>query len=129
MDFQTAVRICLKEKYATIAGRARRSEYWWFFLFVFLCNLVLGIVDAILFGEAQVLQALFSLAILVPAVCVGGRRMHDTGRSAWWLLLVLIPLVGSLILLFMFAQKGTDGPNEYGPDPLAGDQGTAARSG
>lgn len=129
MDFQTAVRTCLKEKYATIAGRARRSEYWWFFLFVLLCNLVLSIVDAILFGEAQIVQALFSLAVLVPGVCAAGRRMHDTGRSAWWLLLVLIPLVGSLILLFMFAQKGTDGPNEYGPDPLAGEPGSAAAHG
>ncbi|MEQ8481125.1 MAG: DUF805 domain-containing protein [Hoeflea sp.] len=119
MDFQTAVRTCLKEKYATIDGRARRSEYWWFFLFVFLCNLVLGIVDAILFGEAQVLQGIFSLAILVPAVCVAGRRLHDTGRSAWWLLICFIPVVGGLVLIWWFIQKGEEGANAFGADPLA----------
>lgn len=119
MDFQTAVRTCF-QKYATISGRARRSEYWWFVLFSLIGNLILGIVDAILFGDAQVLSAIFSLAILLPSICVAGRRLHDTGRSAWWLLLMLIPLIGFLVLLFWFIQKGTDGPNEYGPDPLAG---------
>ncbi|WP_417411248.1 DUF805 domain-containing protein [Hoeflea sp.] len=119
MDFQTAVRTCLQEKYATIAGRARRSEYWWFALFALIGNGVLGIIDAILFGDAQILSGLFSLAILLPSICVAGRRMHDTGRSAWWLLLCFIPLIGILVLLWWFIQKGTDGRNEYGPDPLA----------
>ncbi len=120
MDFQTAVRTCF-QKFATISGRARRSEYWWFILFLMLISLVLSLIDGFLFHDVQILSALFSLAIIIPTVCAGGRRLHDTGRSAWWLLIGLIPLVGSLVLLFFFAQKGTDGTNEYGPDPLAGE--------
>ncbi len=119
MDFQTAIRTCLQEKYATIDGRARRSEFWWFFLFVFLANTVLSIVDAILFGDAQIVGALFSLAVFVPAVCVAGRRLHDTGRSAWWLLISFVPVIGALVLIWWFIQRGADGANEYGPDPLA----------
>jgi uncharacterized membrane protein YhaH (DUF805 family) len=122
MDFQTAVRTCF-QKYATISGRARRSEYWWFALFLLIGNVVLNGVDAILFGgDTQILSAIFSLATIVPSVCAGGRRLHDTGRSALWLLIGLIPLVGFLVLLWWFVQKGTDGSNEYGPDPLAGEQ-------
>jgi nitronate monooxygenase len=122
MDFQTAVRTCF-QKYATISGRARRSEYWWFALFLLIGNVVLNGVDAILFGgDTQLLSAIFSLATIVPSVCAGGRRLHDTGRSAWWLLIGLIPLVGFLVLLWWFVQKGTDGSNEYGPDPLAGER-------
>ncbi|EDQ31530.1 putative membrane protein [Hoeflea phototrophica DFL-43] len=120
MDFQTAVRTCF-QKYATISGRARRSEYWWFFLFLMLVNLVLSLVDGVLFADKQILGGLFSLATIIPAVCAGGRRLHDTGRSAWWLLIGLIPIVGTLVLLFFFVQKGTEGSNEYGPDPLAGE--------
>jgi len=121
MDFQTAVRTCF-QKYATISGRARRSEYWWFALFLLIGNGVLSLVDTILFGDANVLSAIFSLATVVPSICAGGRRLHDTGRSAWWLLLGLIPLIGFLVLLWWFVQKGTDGANEFGPDPLAGDK-------
>lgn len=117
MDFQTAVKTCF-QKYATIEGRARRSEYWWFVLFAFIANIIFSLIDAILFGNAQVLAGIFGLAILLPSICVGARRLHDTGRSAWWLLLILIPLVGFLVLLWWFVQQGTDGANEYGPDPL-----------
>lgn len=120
MDFQTAVRTCF-QKYATISGRARRSEYWWFALFLLIGNGALSLVDTILFGDANVLSVLFSLATVVPSICAGGRRLHDTGRSAWWLLLGFIPLIGFLVLLWWFIQKGTDGSNEYGPDPLAGE--------
>ena len=120
MDFQTAVRTCF-QKYATISGRARRSEYWWFVLFLFAGNVVLGLVDQIVFGSAQVRSAIFGLTTLVPSICAAARRLHDTGRSAWWLLLIIIPLIGFLVLLWWFVQKGTDGSNEYGPDPLAGE--------
>ncbi len=119
MEFQTAVRTCF-QKYATISGRARRSEYWWFALFALIANIVLSIIDSIVFGDARVLSGIFSLVLLLPSICVAGRRLHDTGRSAWWLLLGLIPLIGFLVLIWWFIQKGTDGSNEYGPDPLAG---------
>lgn len=120
MDFQTAVRTCF-EKYATIAGRARRSEYWWFALFLLIGNLVAGLLDSVVFSDLQVLSTVFALGTLVPSICAGVRRLHDTGRSGWWMLLMFIPLIGFLVLLYWFVQKGTDGPNEFGPDPLAGE--------
>ena len=119
MDFQTAIAYLPAEE-NTHDRRARPAiGYWWFFLFVFLANTVLSIVDGILFGDAQVLGGIFSLAVLVPAVCVAGRRLHDTGRSAWWLLICFVPVVGALVLIWWFIQRGEDGANEYGPDPLA----------
>lgn len=118
MGFQDALRSVFA-KYATISGRAARSEYWWWILFVFLCNAVLGTVDRALFGaETQVLAGLFSLAVLLPSICVAGRRLHDRDRSAWWLLLWFIPFVGWLVLLYFYVMPGTPGPNRFGPDPL-----------
>lgn len=134
MDFQTAVRTCFS-RYATFSGRAPRSEFWWFFLFSVLSNTVVGILDSILFGHwfvghgymmgegASPLSALWSLVLLLPSLAVGARRLHDTGRSGWWLLLSLIPLIGMLVLLWWFTQAGDVDDNEYGPDPLRRDGG------
>ena len=120
MGFIEAIRICF-EKYVTISGRARRSEYWWWVLFTFLGNAVFGLLDEITFGGgASIFGALFALVTLLPTICVAGRRLHDRDMSAWWLLLVLIPVIGSLILLVIFLFRGTEGPNRFGPDPLGG---------
>jgi uncharacterized membrane protein YhaH (DUF805 family) len=120
MGFQDAIRTVFG-KYATISGRAARSEYWWWVLFIFLSSAVLGMVDRALFGrEVQVLGAIFSLATLLPSICVAGRRLHDRDMSAWWLLLWLIPVIGWLVLLYFYATPGTPGPNRFGPDPLGG---------
>jgi uncharacterized membrane protein YhaH (DUF805 family) len=120
MGFQDAIRSVFG-KYVTISGRAARSEYWWWFLFVFLSNGVLGLIDRALFGaEAQVLVAIFSLAVLLPSICVAGRRLHDRDMSAWWLLIGLVPLIGFLVLLYFYVMPGTPGPNRFGPDPLGG---------
>jgi uncharacterized membrane protein YhaH (DUF805 family) len=124
MSFQDAIRACFS-KYAEFSGRARRSEFWWFTLFTLLASAALGIVDRALFGVApdgqpvSVLNALFTLAVLLPAIAVGVRRLHDTDRSGWWYLLILIPVLGALVLIFLFAQTGSTGPNRFGPDPLA----------
>lgn len=124
MDFMTAVRTVLG-KYATFSGRARRSEYWWYALFTFATSIVLSIVDALLFGMTTqgqsigILSGLFSLAVLLPSIAVGVRRLHDLDKSGWWLLLVFIPILGVLVLLFFFVQRGTQGTNRFGPDPLA----------
>ncbi|WP_347312165.1 DUF805 domain-containing protein [Defluviimonas sp. SAOS-178_SWC] len=131
MDISTAVRTCFS-KYATFSGRARRAEFWWFALFNFAGNIVLNIVDGIIFGfghgmmggGGQPLSGLFSLAILLPSLAVAARRLHDTGRSGWWLLLILIPIVGFLVLIWWYATEGDKGPNEYGPDPMAGGEAT-----
>lgn len=121
MDFQAAIRSCFN-KYVTFSGRAPRSEYWFFVLFVFLLNIACGLVDNALFGydNVGVLGGIVSLAVFLPSLAVAIRRLHDLGRSGWWILLTLIPIVGIIILIVFYVQKGEDGPNEYGPDPLAG---------
>ena len=121
MGFQDAVRTCF-QKYVVISGRAARSEYWWWFLFLLLGNFVAGLIDSTIFGwgenAARIVGPIFGLAVFLPSLCVGGRRLHDRDMSAWWLLLLLIPIVGSLILLVIFLFPGTPGPNRFGPDPL-----------
>nr|WP_244598285.1 DUF805 domain-containing protein [Pseudohoeflea suaedae] len=103
-------------KYATFSGRARRPEYWWFVLFTFVTSLVFSVLDAMLFGmDVEPLSTIFSLAILIPSLAVGARRLHDVGRTGWWLLLGLIPIIGWIILIFWLAKRGDDHPNEYGP--------------
>jgi uncharacterized membrane protein YhaH (DUF805 family) len=125
MDFMTSVRTVLG-KYVTFSGRAQRSEYWWYALFTFVTSIVLSILDGILFGVTAagqsigILSGLFSLAVLLPSIAVGVRRLHDLDKSGWWLLLALIPILGFLVLLYFFIQRGTEGPNRFGPDPLAG---------
>jgi uncharacterized membrane protein YhaH (DUF805 family) len=104
--------------YVNFSDRACRSEYWFWFLFVIIGNLVtLGIDYAI---GIQIISSLFSLAVLLPGIAIAVRRLHDLDRSGWWILLVLIPLIGAIILLIWFVSKGTDGSNRFGPDRLAG---------
>ena len=123
MNFQDAIRTCFN-KYATFSGRARRSEFWWFFLFLLLGTILFSIIDGAIFGstvegqQISILGAIFSIAVILPSIAVGVRRLHDRDMSGWWYLLVLIPLLGALVLLYFFVQKGTDGPNRFGPDPL-----------
>jgi uncharacterized membrane protein YhaH (DUF805 family) len=124
MGFQDAVRTCF-QKYVTISGRARRAEYWWWILFIFLSNAVLGVADRALFGpDVQALGGIFGLATLLPSICVAGRRLHDRDMSAWWLLLWFIPVIGWLVLLWFYVTPGTPGPNRFGPDPLGPTGGT-----
>lgn len=123
MSFQDAIRTCFA-KYAIFSGRAPRSELWWFVLFTLLANFALGIVDQAIFGlspdgqPVSILGGLFSLAVLLPTIAVGVRRLHDLDRTGWWYLLIFIPVVGALVLVFFFVQRGTAGPNRFGPDPL-----------
>lgn len=98
----------LKDKYADFNGRATRSEYWWYSLFAFVLGIVLGILNI------KILTGLVGLALLVPNIAVGVRRLHDTGRSGWMLLLALIPLIGSLVLIYFFVQESKE-DNQYGP--------------
>ena len=103
-------------KYADFTGRARRKEFWMFVLFYFIVSIVLGIVDSII--GFQLLGLLFSLGSLIPSLAIGARRLHDTGRSGWWQLLYLIPLIG-LIIMIVFLVQDSHPDNEYGPNPKA----------
>jgi uncharacterized membrane protein YhaH (DUF805 family) len=118
MTFQDSVKSVLVTNYATFSGRARRSEYWWYVLFVFIASLVLGMVDKAVIG-AGILQGAFGLATFIPGIAVGVRRLHDRDRSGWWLLIGFVPLIGWLILIYWFATPGTAGENRFGPEPLA----------
>ncbi|MFJ5224894.1 DUF805 domain-containing protein [Streptomyces sp. NPDC088400] len=104
------------KKYAVFSGRARRKEYWMFVLFNFIIAIVLAIVDAVA-GASGVISGLYTLAMLIPSLAVGVRRLHDTGRSGWWLLIALVPLVGGIILLVFLASEGEQTSNAHGPNP------------
>lgn len=112
------------KKYAVFYGRAGRLEYWYFVLFNILITIGLGIIDNLAgtFNTATgsgLLGAVYALAVLVPSIAVAVRRLHDTGRSGWWLLIILIPIIGAIILLVFLAQRGDSGENAYGPPPKA----------
>jgi uncharacterized membrane protein YhaH (DUF805 family) len=118
MGFQDAVATCFRQ-YAVFEGRARRSEYWWFFLFNVLMQGATGLLDAALFGGGTgVVNGLYTLAVLLPGLGVAVRRLHDTGRSGWWLLVSLVPLLGFILLLIWFCKPGDIGPNRFGSDPV-----------
>ena len=115
MKFTEAVRTCF-QKYATFSGRARRSEYWFFTLFTSLANILLISI----FDEDSALVSLFSLAVFVPGLAVGVRRMHDIGRRGTAVLMILVPLVGWIIYLVWTAKDSQPGTNAYGPNPKTG---------
>jgi len=117
MDFATAAKTVLTQKYATFTGRAIRSEYWWYTLFIVIVAIVLALVDNLVLG-ASVLGGIWSLATLIPSIAVGVRRLHDLDKSGWWLLIALIPIIGGLVLLYWFCQPGTPGANQFGPPAI-----------
>lgn len=117
MSFTEAVKAGF-DNYANFNGRASRPEYWWWFLFAILVSIAANIIDAIL--GTGVLSILAGLALFLPGLAVGVRRLHDTNRSGWWLLIGLIPLIGLIVLIVFFVQDSDQGENQYGPSPVAG---------
>jgi len=114
------------KKYAEFTGRSRRKEYWMFFLLCMVVALVIGFVEGLLglsgmIGPYGPLSTLFLLAIVVPSIAVGIRRLHDTDRSGWWMLIAFVPIVGGIILLVFYVLEGTRGTNQFGPDPKGED--------
>lgn len=104
------------KKYAVFNGRARRKEYWMFVLFYILIYVGLFIVESLV-GSPGILVLIFALGLLVPSIAVSIRRLHDTDRSGWWILIGFVPLVGGIVLLVFMCLDGTAGTNQYGPDP------------
>lgn len=112
------------KKYAVFSGRAQRAEYWYFILFYILIFIGLSFIDGMtgsFSAEASMglFGGLYSLALLIPSLAVGVRRLHDTGRTGWWLLIGLIPLIGAIVLLVFFVQDSAPGENAYGANPKA----------
>ena len=114
----------LTDKYADFTGRARRAEYWWFVLMNFIVITAIAIVSLILYSVSDtlgvlgiVIYAVYALAVIVPGVAVAVRRLHDTNKSGWMILVGLIPLVGGILILVFYFPDGDPGPNQYGPSP------------
>ena len=109
------------KKYVEFGGRASRTEFWMFALFNFIISIVLGVVDSVIGTKTPhgvgILGAIYGLAVLLPYLGVAARRLHDTGRSGWWLLLLFIPIIGWVVLLVFYVLESQPGDNEYGPSP------------
>ena len=99
---------CLKEHYADFKGRARRKEYWMFVLFNVIVSMVLTILGGLI--KCSWIGSLYSLAVLVPSLAVSVRRLHDTGRSGWWILISLIPVVGAIWLIVLLCSTASPKP-------------------
>jgi len=104
MNFTESISTCFS-KYADFNGRAERAEFWWWVLFVFLVNVITGMISPLV-------STLFSLATFLPCIAVTARRLHDINRSGWWQLIGLIPLIGLLVMIYWCVQEGKE-PNEY----------------
>lgn len=106
------------QQYMNFEGRNTRTQYWMFILFYTIFYVVCMVIDGVL--GTMFIGLLFSLALLVPSIAAATRRLHDTGRSGWWQLIALIPLLGAIVLIVFLAQDTSHGDNEYGPNPKAG---------
>lgn len=131
MNFVDAVKSAYRN-YVNFSGRSVRSEYWWFVLYSILGSFVVILIELALglgqgsyaAGNGEMsfafsggpLYLIWSLINLIPSIAVGVRRLHDTDRSGWWLLIVLIPLVGAILLIVWLATKGTSGANRFGDE-------------
>jgi len=122
MSFTESIGTCFS-KYGVANGRASRSEYWWFSLFLFIISFVTGFADAFLFTDLVLedgispINIVASLATFIPSVTAYIRRLHDVNRSGWWMFIALT-CVGIIPLWIWLCSKGTDGPNDFGDDPL-----------
>jgi uncharacterized membrane protein YhaH (DUF805 family) len=117
MGFGKAIATCLR-KYAVFSGRASRSEYWFFVLFETLLFAILIILDIVAFrGFMNVLLTLALLILFLPRLAVLVRRLHDTDKSGWWMLIPLVPVIGSIWLIVILCRRGTDGANRFGMGP------------
>lgn len=119
MSFTDAARTCLTSKFATFSGRARRAEYWWFSVLYMGAAAVIAGVSLVI--EVPLLSV-FLAPFIVPMLSVSVRRLHDTGKSGWRMLIALIPAVGPILYLLGMAVDGSPGTNQYGPSPKAADQ-------
>ena len=125
MNMQTAIVTCFK-KYATFSGRASRSEYWYWVLFIGLATIAIQSLDIAIFhidyhnkDAFYPLRSIFSLVVLLPHFAVAARRLHDTNKSGWWQLIYLIPLIGFILMIIWLCRKSDQGDNRFGAPPLS----------
>jgi uncharacterized membrane protein YhaH (DUF805 family) len=111
-------------KYAVFGGRSRRKEYWFFLLFSMIISATLTIIDIVVgtFSSSLgigLLSGIYSLAVLIPSIAVSVRRLHDIDRTGWWILISLVPIIGTIVLVVFAVQDGTPGSNQHGSNPKA----------
>lgn len=106
-------------RYADFNGRANRPEFWWYQLInlIIYVAILLVVTVAVGYSTGRIVASLYSLAVLLPGLGVGIRRLHDTDRSGWWIVIGIIPVIGAIVLIVFTASAGTPGPNRYGPSP------------
>jgi uncharacterized membrane protein YhaH (DUF805 family) len=107
------------KKYAVFGGRAGRQEYWYFVLFHLLAYVLLSIIAGISGKIGAGLLSLYAVSVFLPGLAATIRRLHDTNHSGWWLLIMLIPGIGAIVLLVFLAQESHAIENQYGPSPQA----------
>jgi uncharacterized membrane protein YhaH (DUF805 family) len=120
MSFTDSLKSVFSQ-YVGFSGRARRSEYWWFALFAILVNVVARVLDSVLFDTSTASTGIFGiivgLALFLPGLAVAVRRLHDTDRTGWWVLIGLVPLVGAIVLLVFMVSDSKPGTNRFGASP------------
>lgn len=112
--------MALQKNYCNFDGRSSRSEFWWFYLFTVIVGFVVGMVFSFSQTVEMIVSGVVNLALLLPNLGLAVRRLHDTDRSGWWVLIGLIPLIGWILLIIWFVQDSQHHPNQYGPEPNVG---------
>lgn len=108
------------KNYANFSGRDTRQQFWMFYLFYVIASIILNVIDSVI-DTGGLLAGIFSLASFLPAISITTRRLHDIGKSGWWQLIVLIPLIGLIVLIVFMVKEGVVGDNQFGNDPRNGE--------
>lgn len=117
VTFKEAIVRAIQQNYCNFSGRASRSEFWWFQLFGFILNAVIGIVFCWSQDTMNIVTGIVSLALLLPNLGLTVRRLHDIGKCGWWIFIGFVPIVGWIILIVWYCKDSQMEPNEYGPVP------------
>lgn len=112
-EIKKSVETVVFKNYVNFEGRATRPEYWWFTLAYAIVNIILSLIPRV----GTILSGILGLAVLIPSIGVGVRRLHDINKSGWWLLISLIPIVGAIILILWLVKPSDNGENQYGERP------------
>lgn len=104
------------KNYANFSGRDTKQQYWMFYLFYMIAYIILSVIDGVI-GTGGLLGGIFALATFIPSIAIATRRLHDIGKSGWWQLIALIPLIGVIVLIVFMVKQGMMGDNQFGNDP------------
>ncbi len=117
VSFGEAIKRAIVLNYCNFSGRASRSEYWWYVLFTAILSGIISLIFAGSQNALTIVSGIVNLILLLPGLGLCVRRLHDTNRSGWWLLIGLIPLAGWIVLIIWYCQDSQRGDNQYGPEP------------